>query len=289
MKINFCLPFVGVCLALVVSGAGAQNVAAPLESPKSKPTDAMANPQLLGLRAQLSALVIKEYPDAQVEFLGDALVIQRRSANSATHLFTPFEDTFPSDAIQFPADFSEFIIRVSAEDGFMAAGLKQNAGTTERAYGTFDSSVYAWNSTRSKYRDFYFNDIPMTSWVYPALYRLSHADLIERPSPIGSVLNGSRPFTVYEVTISIARALDNAEARRKLAVAPESLKQDFADLRMAFPLEFLSDMRGRDEKQNFQTQALWLTFAYGKGVAPNFINAVKQTVAAYALANFTAN
>ena len=282
MKINLYLPIVGIGLTLLVGGAWAQNVSAPMDSPKSKFADGMANPQLLALRDQLSELVLAQYPDAKAELLGDAIVIRRRSPKRETHLFTPFDDTFPTEGTAFSADYSEFVLRVSAEEGLMAAELKQNVGVKEKAYGTFDSSVYAWNSTRGKERSFYFNDIPMTSWVYPALQRLSRASLIEKPYPIGSVLNGNRSFTVYEATVSLARALDNESAQQKLAAAPQDLKEDFANLRLAFPTEYVMSSRVRDEKQDAQKQLLWLTLAYGKGVDAKFVADVKQAVADYA-------
>lgn len=295
MKLNLCLPIVGVGLALLAGGAGAQNVRAPLDSPKSKFADNMANPQLLALRDQLSELVLAKYPDAKIEFLGDALVIRRRSAKFETHLLTPFDDTFPTDGTQFPADYSEFVIRLSAADGFMATGLEQNAGMKEKAYGTLDSSVYAWKSTRRKdrsfyFNDFYFNDIPMTSWVYPALERLSRAGLIGKLYQTGgSILSGKRPMTSYEAIIFVARALDNEQSQKNLANASPDLKEDFANLRIAFPTEYLAGLRAGYKKQHTQTQVLWLTFAYGKGVDTKFVADFKQTVADYAAKNSLVN
>ena len=89
-------------------------------------------------------------------------------------------------------------------DALAQAGLKQDAGTKEESYGTFDSSVYAWKSMRRKDRDFYFNDFPLTSWVYPALYRLSDAGLIDNINP-NNYWKQNRPFTLYEVTSANTR------------------------------------------------------------------------------------
>ena len=246
----------------------------------------MVNPQLLALRDQLSELVLAKYPDAKVEFLGDALVIRYRSPEFETHLLTPFADTFPTKAEQFPADFSEFIIRVSAEDGFMATKLEQNAGAKEQTYGTLDSSVYAWNSTRLKYRVLHPTDIPMNSWVYPAIGRLSRANLFDKPLRfelgLGSDLHGSRPLTPYEVTVALARTLYIPEKNQRLNAAPQDLKGDFANLRMAFPTEYVLSLSAPDEKRDLQKQLLWLASAYGKGVDANFVADVKQIVADYA-------
>ena len=248
----------------------------------------MANPQLLALGEQLRELVTAKYPDAIIEFLGDALVIRYRSPKFETHLFTPFDDTFPTDATQFSADYSEFIFRVSTadilEDSRMAV-LQRNLGTKEKAYGTSVSSVYAWKSTRNQERSFYFNDIPMTSWIYPALDRLSDAGLIQNLNHVGMTINGSRPLTSYEVMIAVAHALDIEERRQKLAAAPQNLKEDFANLRMAFPIEYFDGIPAQ-ASQNTQKQVIWLACAYGKGVDAKFVADVKQTVAAYAAKEF---
>lgn len=292
MKINLCLPLIGVGLALFVGGVGAQTVSAPLDAPKSKFVDSMANPQLLALRDQLAELVLAKYPDAKVEFLGDALVIRRRSTKFETHLFTPFDNTFPTDGIQFPADFDEFAIRVSAADimaDSVVAVLQPNLGTKEHAYGTSDSIIYAWKSAGRQKHSFYINDIPMTSWVYPVLHRLAGAGLIENWNSVGPILNSNRPFTSYEVMVAVARALDKEESRQKLAAAPQNLKEDFANLRIAFPTEYFDGIAARDANQNAKKQVLWMAFAYGKGVDAKFVADVKQTIADYAAKELNVN
>ena len=284
MKINLLSPFLGVGLALLVGNACAQNVPAPINPPKTN-VDVMANPQLFALRDQLSELVSAKYPDATVEFLGDALVIRRRSPKFETHLLTPFADTFPAKAEQFSVDYDEFIIRVSAADIFadsVVAVLQPNLGTKENFYGTSDSSIYEWKSTRKQERPFYVDDIPMNSWIYPALDRLSDAGLIQNLNHVGMTINGRRPFTAYEVMIVVAHALDTEERKQQLAAAPQNLKEDFANLRMAFPPEYFDGIAAQDAKQNAPKQVLWLAFAYGKGVDAKFVADIKQAVADYA-------
>ncbi len=290
MKLNLRLPLVGVGLALLAGGAGAKNARAPLNSPQPTRAESMANPQLLVLRDQLSALVSAKYPYAKVEFLGDALIIRNRSAKFGTHLLTPFDDTFPTNGVQFPEDYSEFVIRVSDVDSFVSAELKKNAETKEKGYGTFVSSVYDWKSTRRKDREIFFKDIPMTSWIYPALEKLSHAGLIEKLYQTGgSILGGKRPMTAYEPIIFVARALDNDQSQKNLANASPDLKEDFAKLRMVFPTEYLTGLKAGYKKQETQTQSLWLVFAYGNGVNTQFVGNVKQTIADYAAKELAEN
>lgn len=287
MKFNFYPAiFCGtIALALSASGVLAQN-----PSPQLAPTQTKQQSHLKVLEEQLKPIILEKYPDAKIEFLGDTLVIRYRSTQFDNHLFTPFADTFPAYKDQFPSEFPEFIIliNVRGKETFYRIDFKSDGSPTP--FGTVESKIYSVKEMRKYDGRPEFEDVPFTSWAFSALYRLTTAGLIENMVPSGT---RNRPVTRYEFTVMVAKTLDNEKMLEKLAAAPENLKEDFANLRMEFPIEpfFSSQIRtgvspltGR--KRLAGNQYLWFVFAYGHGADVALVGRVKQTVDDYAKANF---
>ena len=273
MKLNVFALLVSAGLVLPSTALAQEQKAASVSSP-------LRTKNLSQLAKQLGDIVRVKYPDAKIELFTDVLLIRYRSANFKTHLWTPFEDTFSTKEDRFSVDSPEFVIRISTEDDTVAVELAHRTRTQQTgAFRTFYSKLYCLRKTKTEGEDPRFRDITITDRSLPALYRLNAAGLIENLNlnPEGYAKYPPRPFSFYEVSFIVAQTLDDEKRMAKLVAAPDDLKEDFANLRMAFPSERLFGSDRADEDT-----FLCFNFAYGKATDAAMVSDIKRTVADYA-------
>lgn len=298
-----CYVLITACIQTAVTANTKQAITKD-EKAATKPSEF----SLLGLQRKLKRTILPKYPETIFEqrpFQLDrdpySLIIHFQSNNYTSHITEIDGNLSKEETEKFPADFSEFILRLELTSDYYTY-------THKLAYPTESSQPFGATFMNRYNMKVLSDDVPGTTvisdtpdhkWLYNAydlLYPLLPADLVPNRHRLAM-----GELTRMEIAMATARLTDknnedNMKAREKINKNPE-LTRALKVLQQEFARELAEFGLHPDGLKTFGNGKTWptryeflsLNFSYGKGFDAKLRTQIEHTIADYTAAWLKSN
>jgi hypothetical protein len=298
--------FWGSCFGLLVLFTAQVSYAEKTNATKETSSSVAAKPPgspLLDIQKKLKEIILAKYPETlfgQRPFRLDrapySLIIHFRLNEFKPHITGTYGNLSTEEPKNFPADFSEFILRLELTSDYYTYThkLKFPSKRSEPFGATFMNryNLEVLPDNVPGITD--ISETPDHDWLYGAYEVFVKAGLIDDTRP--TTCMGCIPLTRMGFAIATARLTDDVKAQETISKKPE-LKSALKVLQQEFARE-LAELglypKGLKTFNNGKTwptryKYLSLNFSYGKGFDPKLRKQIEHTIADYAAAWLKSN